>query len=213
LPFGFALDKTNGFSIIHFVFMYFIAAYIRLYRDHEVRKGYYIGAYIFLTGIIAASKFSLTYFGFNKLSGMFYEYNSLTVVISSVMLFMYFRSIQVKSPVLNRAIVSVSSLTFGVYLIHEDIFLRGILYNNILHANLYLNTPQFIPVLLITVSGIFTACILIDATRKKLFTTLENSHLAYILNKFITSILSKRTISLPTLYLLLTTYYLLTSCV
>lgn len=181
LPFGFSLDKTNGFSIIHFIFLYIIAAYIRLYWNHEIKKGYYLSAYILLTLMITASKFILTLMGFHALSGAFYEYNSVTVILSSIMLFMYFRSISIKNTFLNKGIISVSALTFGVYLIHEDIFLRGILYKNILHTDWYINTQYYIPAAIITTLAIFILCILIDAIRKKLFTTIENSRITEML--------------------------------
>jgi surface polysaccharide O-acyltransferase-like enzyme len=195
LPFGFSLDKTNGLSIIQFIFLYFIASYIRLYWNHEIKKGYYLSAYILLTLMITASKFGLTALGFHALSGMFFEYNSVTVILSSVMLFMYFRNVSIKSTVIIKIICSVSALTFGVYLIHEDIFLRGILYKNILHTDLYLNTPYFIPASVITITGIFVVCISIDALRKQLFTAFEHSMLSNKVIKYFSALSSKLPLS------------------
>ncbi|MGE5401320.1 MAG: acyltransferase [Bacteroidota bacterium] len=195
LPFGFSLDKTNGLSIIQFIFLYFIASYIRLYWNHNIRSGYYLGTYILLTVIIAASKFILTLLGFRALSGMFFEFNSVTVILSSVMLFMYFRNVSIKSTVMKKIFCSVSALTFGVYLIHEDIFLRGILYKNVLHTDLYINTSNFIPVSIITITGIFTLCICIDYTRRQLFTAFEHSMLSDKVIKYFSALSSKLPLS------------------
>lgn len=191
LPFGFSLDKTNGFSIIQFVFLYLIGSYIRLHWNREVRKEYYIGFYILITVMITSSKIIFASLGFHTLSGILFEYNSVTVVLSSVMLFMFFRSISIKNNVLNKAIGSVSALTFGVYLIHENIFLRGILYKKILHQDLFLNTPFFIPAAIVTISGIFAACICIDALRKKIFMIFEDSRFSDMMNKHFSSVAAK----------------------
>lgn len=187
LPFGFSLDKTGGFSIIHFVFLYFIGSYIRLNWNYEFRKSYYFGAYLSITLMIAASKVILCYFGFNALSSMFFEYNSVTVILSSVLLFLFFRSISIKNALLNKIIASVSVLTFGVYLIHDNIFLKENLYKRILHAGLFLNTQLFIPVAILTISGIFAACICIEAIRKKAFSIIEESRFSDKVNKLVSS--------------------------
>lgn len=191
LPFGYSLDKTNGYSIIQFVFIYIIGAYIRLHWNFELKKSYYAMAYGLITILLVASKTLFTYFGLQSISEIFYSYNSVTVVLSSVMLFIYFRSISVMDALVNKAIASVSALTFGIYLIHENIFLRGILYKKILHADLLLNTPLFIPAAVGTISGIFAASMCIDAVRKKIFMIFEGSRFSNTIQQNISAMTAK----------------------
>ncbi|HEX2868881.1 MAG TPA: acyltransferase [Ignavibacteriales bacterium] len=193
LPFGYSLDRTNGYSIIQFVFLYFIGAYLRLHWNYELKKGYYIGAYILISIIVLASKVMFTYLGLEEgISYLLFEYNSVTIVLSSVMLFLFFRSISLKNALLNKLIGSVSVLTFGVYLIHDNVHVQGMLYKKVFHTGLFMNTPLFIPLAVGSVVGIFTACICIDAVRKKIFEAFEGSRFSNIIQEKISLSLNNR---------------------
>jgi hypothetical protein len=124
---------------------------------------------------VVISKVILTVIGFNYLSGMLYAYNSVTIVLSSVSLFLFFRSISIKNVIINKIISSISGLTFGVYLIHINPLINSILYKNILHTELFWNTKLFIPVSIGLILEVFIVCILIDTIRKRIFMLIENS--------------------------------------
>lgn len=175
LPFGFSLDNTNGYSIIQFVFLYFLGAYIRLHWNFNLKSTFYISFYALITILIICSKIVFEFLGFNGLSYTFFLYNSISVVLSSLMLFMFFKSISIYNASINRIINSVAVLTFGVYLIHDNFYIRNILYKNILHTDQFWNTSTFIPVSIISVFGVFVTCISIDAIRKKIFGIFEHS--------------------------------------
>ncbi|MCU7496147.1 MAG: acyltransferase [Ignavibacteria bacterium] len=184
LPFGVALDKNNGHTITHFMFLYFIGAYIRLYWNYELKKSYCISGYFLITALMIASKVIITLLGFHGFEYFLYECNSATVILASVMSFMLFKSISIKSIFLNKIIGPVAALTFGVYLIHDNILIRHTFYDKVLHANLFSNTPAFIPVTVASILGIFITCAVIDAVRKMAFTIIEGSRLSGIVKNY-----------------------------
>ncbi|MCU7496690.1 MAG: acyltransferase [Ignavibacteria bacterium] len=192
LPVQVSLDYTNGYSIIQFVFLYFIGAYLRLHWNHEIKKIYYIGTHVFIIVIMVASKTVLSSLGFDNISFgsksvsyCFFEYNSLTVVLSSVLLFLFFRGMTLKSTLLNKMTRSIPALTLGVYLIHDHPYVRPVLYSKFLQTYLFWNSPVFIPVAIGSILGVFIVCLCIDAVRKKIFTVLENTKLLCLINKSI----------------------------
>jgi surface polysaccharide O-acyltransferase-like enzyme len=191
LPFGTSLDKTGGYSIIQFIFLYFIASYIRLHWDFNIKRRYFIGLYLLITLFVVISKVILTVIGFNYLSGMLYAYNSVTIVLSSVSLFLFFRSISIKNVIINKIISSISGLTFGVYLIHINPLINSILYKNILHTELFWNTKLFIPVSIGLILEVFIVCMLIDAIRKRIFMIIENSKIFNKLEEILGDLLLK----------------------
>ncbi|MGE5410485.1 MAG: acyltransferase family protein, partial [Clostridiales bacterium] len=116
LPFGFSLDITNGYSIIQFGFLYFLGAYIRLYWNFNLKWTFYFNFYVVISILIICSKILFEFLGFNGLSYTFFLYNSASVILSSVMLFMFFKSISINNYIINKIINSIAVLTFGVYL-------------------------------------------------------------------------------------------------
>lgn len=121
-----------------------------------------------------------------EFSKIFLSYASMPVYVSSIMIFLAFLSINIKketinnSPIevskvrrylsickerMNNLILKVSSLTFGVYLIHDNNYVRGILWG-FLKPYIYLDKWYFSIYLIITVTGIFAICIGIEYMKR-----------------------------------------------
>ena len=104
------------------------------------------------------------------------------VFISSLSLFMFFKNITFKNNVLQKIIGFFAPLTFGVYLIHENIFLRKILYNGIFNSKNYVDYIIIYPVIVfIQALSILVICSLLEYIRISLFKKLEKIS---ILEKF-----------------------------
>lgn len=69
-------------------------------------------------------------------------------------------------PGINR----ISSATFGVYLIHDNIFSRPFIWNSIFSvSSRQLFSPLFPIMAIFDIAAVFSVCVLIDLLRKKFF--------------------------------------------
>ena len=176
MPFADTFDKTNGYSLYWFIVIYFIGAYVRIYKDEKENKKYkYLSCYILIAAIMFVSKFILYYlYSRYKIlkvdySWTFYKYNSITVLASSFCLFMFFKNLNIRNKIISKIILITSPLTFGVYLIHDNPYVREILYTKILHTNNYFSSNKYLIVALLSIITVFTICSIIDYLRMMLF--------------------------------------------
>ena len=125
IPISTGLDPNRGYSIIWFICLYIFAAYIRLHYDSNKKWSYYFKWYIIVSIFIAISKIVLFIIlkrcGIDdKGSGIFYMYNSVPVLVSSIMFFICFIKIEIRNKIITNIIGVVSKLTLGIYLIDDN---------------------------------------------------------------------------------------------
>ena len=165
VPQGF-LFVNNGYSLSHFIFLYILAAYIRLYWNFKVSKYIYIFGYLICSIIIGFV--SIPLYMIDKIqwwNSYILDYSFIFVFLSSFCLFMFMRDISITSAFINR----IAPFTLGVYLIHEHFSIRKVLYTNILKTNTFIYSDWFIVHALVSVIAIFIISICIDAGRKFIF--------------------------------------------
>ena len=179
LPFG------DGYSVCWFVTLYCIAAYLRLYPALP-RRGVCLAVYVGCSLVIAAEHFLYLRFldgsGIASLFGdaashlptLFYAYNSVPVLAASVALFLFFRSITLSGARVSRAVTHVSSLTFGVYLIHDHESVRKWLWGA-LRLSDSADSARIVWLLPVVCLAVFAACLAIEQLRQLLFRPLERA--------------------------------------
>lgn len=170
-PFG----TKSGYSLIWFAILYLIAAYIRRYNIPDMKYMWiYTGLCLALFGIKCIStclseKMEL----FGWISNPMFQYNSILVLGASIAMFC--AAVKSKVSFLERVgyfISRVSSLTFGVYLLHEHPVFRGILWKKIFHLDRVVdNAGAFLLELIICVVMIFAAGIAVEWLRRLVFGT------------------------------------------
>ena len=175
LPSELLLDDTGGYGIIWFICLYLIGAYIRIHiSDEKINKYHniYLVIYILIALLIATTKLFIKYmcnkFGINDISGKITMYNQFAILLESLSLFLYFKSINIKNKYISKIVLAIAPLTFAVYLIHEQSVLRTVLYKEILHVEICYNNNYGIFITLGSVILIFMVCILIEYIREKL---------------------------------------------
>lgn len=96
-----------------------------------------------------------------KINDVYYfnEINSALIVALSLSYFSLFKNIKIKS---NKIINSISSHTLGVYLMHDNTFVRELLWKEIIHCNTYIKSKIFILNAAISIPTIFIICLIID---------------------------------------------------
>lgn len=165
------LPLEYGKSMISFLFMFIIGAYLkRFVKDDEKLHFKYLGYFVGLCII----DFSLYHFlgniMLNKVglynSSVFGQFSNPFVILESVSIFLFFRGFQFKSRIINY----IAGTTIGIYAIHEHPLMRGFIWshNELGNPNLYNN---FLGILFViaTIFEIFIICSAIDMARQGLF--------------------------------------------
>lgn len=165
---------VGGYSPIWFCTLYITAAYIR--KHVPVNGNHRIPAlmmYFLCASVIAIERFAAIaitpmIFGSVKLYSLFYSNNSIMTAAASIALLLFFRSIEIKNTLAEKAIRFFAPLAFGVYLIHDHIITRQIIWNWLKPAVLH-NSFFIVPYFILCVTGIFLICSLIEWLRQQLF--------------------------------------------
>lgn len=170
----------NGYNPFWFLTVFVTASYIRRFVPiRKNRRILYLGLY-FLFSAVTVVSFFVVYAVFKR-TGRFevfikilLEYNSPTIIVSSVSLFLFFRTIDIKEGFLSKAILFVSPLTFGIYLLHEQYLLRE-LWTTFWKVDQYFTTPFFIVHLIGCVLSVFIIGAVVEGIRRLLFGLLDKT--------------------------------------
>ena len=96
-------------------------------------------------------------------SAHFYQRNSIIVVILAITLLSVFSKIK---PFSNKFVNVVSGCTFGVYLIHDNNYMREYLWGNIFDNSKYAESNYLIVHFILSVIIVYVACTVIEYIRK-----------------------------------------------
>ncbi len=175
LPIAETLDTRKGYSLTWFIVLYICGAYIAKYGVVLFKKNIYnLLAYFAITVVMVAAKMICILLS-TKVSmlaqgqNLLYHYDSITVFLASVFIFVFFSRLKCDGKFLNKTIKFIAPSVFSVYLIHENFLWREFLWNKIIKASEMITSPVFIIHFLVSVIAVFFACILIDQVRKLIF--------------------------------------------
>ena len=119
-------------DLIWFIYLYALSGYIRLHFDKNAissKKCILIALSIVIIVFLTTVIFDIIglqnqYIG-SYYSTYFYGMQTLPILIISLFLFLGFLNLKVKH---NKVINAIAAATFGVYLIHDDIYIRNFLW-------------------------------------------------------------------------------------
>jgi len=100
------------------------------------------------------------------------SYNGLCFFLS-LFLFLWFQKHNFKKNIINDLIVKIAPYTLGIYLIHDNRYMRSFLWYSGIDFDKYLNSSLLIPLMFSFSIGIFLACAFIDFIRSKIFIYLQ----------------------------------------
>lgn len=138
---------NSGFSLIFFIFLYFVGAYIRLYGPfvRAFTGKQYLGVYVMvglLTGIL---QFFIPQIDFLNYNGPF-------ELMMSYAFFMFISKIKVHSTIINY----IATYTLSVYLVHEQGQMRTLIWDlPIVHALIKFSPFTFIPAIIVVAGLVF----------------------------------------------------------
>lgn len=173
-----AFTINNGFSPLWIIIMYMIGAYISLYKDDFIKYKSKNHLLLYIVSILTTFILNclLVLFKkklFNQYGGGYFLITSINplIIFASIQLFLFFSKLKITKG--NKLIAKVSSLAFGVYLIHEQPIMRKFLIDNrfssVASESWYM---VIIKTLLISI-GIYTLCTLINFIVEFIFKKLK----------------------------------------
>ena len=167
----FTTSKYEGNSLLWFVTLYAISGYARIYGFNPKLKSRH---YFILWGIFSIltylSSVAFTFLGtkwsiFASHATYFYGQNKLPILLVSLTLFMAFSTLKMRY---HKWINIIASATFGVYLIHDNDFVRPFLWLNVFKNAQYQDSLMLIPYSIGVVIVVYAVCTLIDLFRQQI---------------------------------------------
>lgn len=171
--------KGFGQSMVFFVVLYIIGAFLRLYIDKGQWRNYTYKIFwvsiLFMNLWHLLTTFGITTMGINILNNeraqflikfLFY-YNSLPVLIASITLFHIFRGIAISNIKCLKIIKVLTPLVFGVYLIHDNPHIRDYVWMGL--KNLHMPQPLLPIATILYTIVVFLLCLAVDYIRFLLF--------------------------------------------
>lgn len=159
--------NADGMDIFILIFFYLVGAYLRTYPDNFFFKGKNgLWAFLMGYGLFTLSITVLNFIG-SKIAFLnhpmyFTTKHSVISILFAIGLFSLF----VKVNFTNKFVNIVASATFGVYIIHNNGYMRSIIYEKFFTIS---SVPSSLKLILyfIGISAIiFVACVIIDLARK-----------------------------------------------
>lgn len=182
--FSSALNTAGGASISWFMAVYLFGAYIRLYYEPDGNWKKPGAIALGLMILLPLTKFFFEWMCQIGLAGLFedmlwgysifYQYNSILCTAIGVMLLITFLNIKIESQWLGRAINLAASASFGVYLIHDHLYMRQNMWNWVKPYN-WLDKWYLFALALAWCVIIYLACMIIELIRQKIFGIWENT--------------------------------------
>lgn len=158
------LAINYDFGIVWFIALYAISAYIKLYPNKIFdNKKLHI--------ILIAATFSLCFMAKIFLDLVLFDMKNLTCLISAVAIFCLFKNLNIKH---NPKINLIAGATFGVYLIHDNPFIRSVLWTDFLHCPDQATEQTFFLFSILTFIILYVLCTYLEITRNKLFLKVKN---------------------------------------
>lgn len=169
-------EAVGGHSILWFMFLYSVGAYIKKYKNEDEGKDKYKYLLYFIMCIILGFIFKIIFENISSLNILLQyanyrviAFNSVFAFLGSVSLFIFFKNIKIRGKNTGKCISFISKNIFAVYLIHEHELNRQVIWNTNLNINVAGMQNSFVLHYLLCIFIIFTICVLIEEIRKILF--------------------------------------------
>lgn len=168
-PLGKRFSISHGNSVWSFVYLFFIAGFIRLHLK-RIPMGKLV---VTVLGLALLTMVSEMILGIHNGVGhlLWFNYNGILLFLS-VAVFVFIRQQQIPETGIWSLMVKVAPYTFGVYLIHDHLLMRDWIWKT-LSMTSYANQWIYVLAVMVVCVLIFAICILIDTVRKRLFAILK----------------------------------------
>lgn len=174
--------KTYCSEFLNCLTIYMLGAYINKYNLLENKcKKELIVCLVIILQIVLMLVIEILSLNIEKMKDYvlyFNQLNSPIILILSVVILGLFLNINIKNNLINN----IATTTFGIYLFHDNIFLREIIWKRIVNGNAFINSPFLVIHAIISIFGVFLVSLVIDIIieniiHKNLMKFLENLYI------------------------------------
>lgn len=181
--------SNTGYTIQHFIYLYLIGGYLRKYPiersylfkrcSKQLKQVIFITIFIIcaiLNYIIYISSQSLNNVNSlvnditNNLILMSRAYSNPIVIVQTIAFVLFFETLNIRSKIINN----LATLTLGIYLVHDNPLMRGVLYQWLRIDNGPVSNYSFILYIFIVSFAIYFTASLIEWIRQKTFHWIYN---------------------------------------
>ena len=164
----FTLQSYESNNLLWFFYLYIVAGYIKLWQNNTGRRAWpwmlaaaamasvtYLSAVVFdIIGL------KIPFFGENATG--FYGQQKLPIVLLALFLFLGFKNLRLGQ---RKSINFVAAAMFGVYLIHDDNYVRLFLWKTLFHNIDRADSPYLILYAFAEIVLVFVVCTVIELVR------------------------------------------------
>lgn len=168
----FTTASFEGNSLLWFVTLYSVSGYVRIYGlNANINRQHYLAMFLLFSALRYFSCVVLILIG-TKISFVanhtlfFYGQRSVLTFISALSLFMFFEKTHIDY---SKAINTIASASFGVYLIHDSNIIRPYLWHVVFKNAQYQESISIIPYSIVVVIVVYSICTVIDLLRQRVF--------------------------------------------
>ena len=180
-PWGNAMRVEGGYSLIWFIVLFFVGSYLRRF-DINIRPSKIIFCFFILSfatwGYDAIGVLMSHFIRHQEIQSHPIYYNGMSFFLS-VLFFTWFKSLKIKKSILTKLLIWLAPYTFGVYLIHDNLYVRSFLWDRMLDMKSYMGSPSLLFIMVLLAISIFLFCVVIDYIRKQLFIMLSIDSVAH----------------------------------
>lgn len=153
--------------VLYFVYFYAIGAYFKLYPIKAKSSTWFLSSlfsYFFL--FLTTQCFQILAVYDSTYSSLIYYFtgiNSFIILFIAISIFGLFQSFSIKN---NRFINMIASATFGIYLIHDNPYMRNFLWITVFKNNTHYFSHYLLIHAIISIILTFVVCTFIELIRK-----------------------------------------------
>jgi len=167
---GMVVTEFQGNNLLFFLYLYALGGYLRLYHSEKQKKASFwflcaLGMVVIcMITVVAVDIWNTKSMNRLKLLDYLFNYqNHVFILLLSLFLFLGFKNLNMKH---SRVVNYLSSLTFGIYLIHDNWQYRMHLWNDVAKGSRYTYSPWFPLISLGYILAVFVVCGGIEAVRQ-----------------------------------------------
>lgn len=168
-----------GGNLMIFITIYFVCAYLKIYKKKIFNKRIsYLLVSIFFIFFVITWRICVTYYFGQKINNgenvfeksgailnLFTSMYAMNNLFLAYCLFNFFSSFTFSSKVINK----LGSSVFGVYLIHDNPLIRGLLWNKIFNVEVLSQKVSFPFLFISIIICVFVICAALDILRQFIF--------------------------------------------
>ena len=165
----------DGYHLVHFIVVYYIGSFIHSINFTVNKRKWSMLLFLLLLLMTGCHMIKMIFPPISIIYSM--RYNSPFVLLTSIVVFLFFSQLKYQSKKINW----IASSVFSVYIISEQPFVKTLFYNGLRTFQQNYNEYQVAIVIPIIMIIFYFICIFIDKIRIKVFASIE----VFVSNKII----------------------------